>query len=115
MLAALALLGLTLFIERTLLSQPLQLSLFDKRFISSRISECGVAFEVEHVIDDVRQKCAVVADEENRFVGRLEIVLEPASRVEIEVICWLVEKQHIGWTYELSCYAEPASFTATQP
>jgi hypothetical protein len=46
---------------------------------------------MEDVVGDVRDERPVVADQQDCLVGIPEVVLEPPSRFQIEMICRLVE------------------------
>ena len=37
-----------------------------------------------------------VVDEQDRRVGRLQILLEPSCRIEVQMVRRFIEKQHIG-------------------
>src|SRR5699024_2924222 len=83
-------------------------------FVSTRVRERRIAFEVQHVIHNVCKKCSVMTDEQDRFVCGLEIALQPLGCVEIEVIGRLVQQKDVCRTYELTRDAKAAALTATQ-
>ena len=97
-----------------LLCQASFFALLNERCITAGIGECAVTFEVEHVIHDVREKCAVVTDEQNRLVSLLQIFLEPRSGIEVEVVGRLVQQQHVGRAHKLARDAEAPSLPATE-
>ena len=55
-----------------------------------------------------------MADEQNRLVGGLEVLLEPPRGVEVQMVRRLVEQQHVGWTYELPRDTETSALSAAQ-
>src|SRR5207248_10083278 len=59
-------------------------------------------------------KGAVMAHEQDRALTRSQVLLEPAGRLEIEVIGRLVEQQDVGGRHELTGQAEPAELAAAQ-
>jgi hypothetical protein len=105
---------LLLLVERALLGEPALFTLSHERFVSASVCEGGVPLEVQNMIDDVREKGAIVADEQDRLVRLLEIGLQPLRRVEIEVIRRLIEQEHIRRADQLPCNAKAATLTATQ-
>src|SRR5665647_467082 len=69
---------------------------------------------MQDVIDYTNQKGAVVADKKDRLVACLQVAFEPLRRIEIEVICRLIEQENICRTYKLTRNAEAPSLTTTQ-
>ena len=69
---------------------------------------------MEHMVHHIGEKCAIMTDQQNRFVGISKVVLQPARRFQIEVIRWLIQKQDIGATYQLPRQAEPSTLTTAQ-
>ena len=69
---------------------------------------------MQHVVDDGREKRAIVADQQHRGVHRRQILLEPARRLEIQVVRRLVEQQHVGWTHELTRQTQSSALAAAQ-
>ncbi len=66
-----------------------------ERVVAARIERQLAAIEVEDVIDDVVEEIALVADDHDRRGIRLEEILEPQHRFEIEVVRRLVEQQQV--------------------
>ena len=54
------------------------------------------AVELEHRGGDRLQEPAVVADEHDRGVQPVQVLLEPLDGVDVEVVGGLVEQQHVG-------------------
>ena len=106
--------GALLLLERPLLRQPALGALGDKVGVAGRIRRGGAAFEVQHVIHGGRQKGAVMAHEQHGPLARGEVLLEPAGRLEIEVIRRLVEQQDVGGGHELAGEAESAELAPAQ-
>ena len=69
---------------------------------------------MQHVIHGGGQKGAVMAHEQDRPLTRSQVLLEPAGRLEIEVIRRLVEQQDVGGRHELAGQAESAQLAAAQ-
>src|ERR1700716_1652825 len=69
---------------------------------------------MEHVIHDIREKCPVMADQENRLVGGFQVVFEPPGRLEIQMIRPLIEQQDLGRANELPGQAKSSAFTTAQ-
>jgi hypothetical protein len=69
---------------------------------------------MEHVIHDIREKCPVMADQENRLVSVFQVVFEPSGRLEIQVIRRLIEQQDISRANELPCQAKSSAFATAQ-
>src|SRR5687768_9054158 len=61
---------------------------------------------MQDMVDDSVKKCAIVADQQHRDVGRAQVFLEPARRLEIEVVRRLVEEQHVHRRDELTRQAD---------
>jgi hypothetical protein len=57
---------------------------------------------VEHVVHHGAQEGAVVADEDDRPVGALEVALQPARGLEVQVVGGLVEQEHVAGEGELA-------------
>jgi len=106
--------GALLLRERPLLCQSALGALGDKVGVAGRVRRGGAAFEVQHVIHGGGQERAVMAHEQHGPLTRGEVLLEPARRLEIQVIRRLVEQQDIGGRHELAGQAEPAELTAAQ-
>ena len=68
---------------------------------------------MQDVIDDVGDERAVVADQQHCFVGAAKVLLEPPRRFEVEMVCRLVQQQHIGRAHKLPCETQSPSFSAT--
>ena len=51
--------------------------------------------DLEHIRDDVVKKAAVVRDDEDRRLARLQPLGQPDERGEVEVVRRLVEQQHL--------------------
>jgi len=51
--------------------------------------------DLENAIGDGIDEVAVVGDEQQRTAPRSEVVLEPGDGVDVEVVGWLIEDQHI--------------------
>ena len=66
------------------------------------------------MIHHIGEKCPIVADQKNRFVGICEVVLQPACRFEIEMVRRLVEQKHVGRAYQLSRQTESSALPAAQ-
>ena len=56
--------------------------------------------DLENIVDQRIQERAIVRDHQDRAGIILEIILEPAERLEIEVIGRLVEHEQIGLHHE---------------
>jgi hypothetical protein len=54
-----------LLIELTLLAQTRQRPLLDERLVGAHIRRRCVSLQVQHMIDDRREKCAVMADQQD--------------------------------------------------
>ena len=63
--------------------------------VIARIHAERAVVEVAHVRADAVQKVAVVRDDDHRRVAGIQHVLEPADRVDVEVIGRLVEEQDV--------------------
>jgi hypothetical protein len=66
------------------------------------------------VIGDVGYESAIMANQQHGFIGAAQIFLEPASRIEVEVVRRLVQQQDIRRTYQLPGKSKPASLSPTQ-
>ena len=106
--------GPLLLLERPLLRQPALGALGHKIGVAGRVGRGGVAFEVQDVIHGGGQKGAVMAHEQDRPLTRRQVLLEPAGRLEIEVIRRLVEQQDVGGRHELAGQAEATDLAAAQ-
>src|SRR5579862_7796732 len=56
----------------------------------------GVALEREDVRRDAIEEPAIVADHDRAARELLEAILERAQRVDVEIVRWLVEEQHVA-------------------
>ena len=64
--------------------------------IAAGVERDLAALEVEDGVDDIVQKVAFVADDDQRAGIILEEILEPQRRFKVEVVRRLVEQQHVG-------------------
>ena len=83
-----------LLLELSLLREPSLGALRHERGVAAGVREGGPALEVQHVVHRRIQEGAVMAHEQHRFLDGSQVVLEPARRLEIQVIGRLVEQQH---------------------
>ena len=90
-------------------------ALLDERGVSAYVRGCAVRLDVENVIGHVFEERAVVADEHHRLVRRLEILLEPARGLEIQMVRRLIEKKHICRRDELARETDASALAAAQP
>src|SRR5688572_7057605 len=90
-----------LLVERSLLGETTLNALMHERFVPADIRGRRPVLDVQRVIDDVREKRAVVADEQHGRARTPEIALEPVGRFEVEMVRWLVEQQDIRRCNEL--------------
>src|SRR4029450_7243349 len=51
------------------------------------------AIELDNPCREGREECAIVSDKKERTRKSREIVFQPANRVDVEMIGWLVEQQ----------------------
>ncbi len=68
-----------------------------KRGIIAAISLRFAVFDFTHDVDDFIEEHAVVRHDDARFFICAQIVFEPFDSVEVEVVCRLVQKQHVGF------------------
>jgi hypothetical protein len=66
-----------------------------ERVVAAGIEGQPAGLEVEDVVGDVVQQVALVADDQHRRPIALEEILEPQSRLEIEMVRRLVEEQQV--------------------
>ena len=107
--------GPGLLVERALLGQPPLGPLLEEAFIVAGVGERGAGLEVQHVVHHGLQERAVMADEEHGRVEPGEIVLQPAGGLEVEVVGWLVQQEHVGRSHQLLHQTQPAPLAAAQP
>jgi hypothetical protein len=105
---------LLLLLERSQLGQAAKVSLLDEGLVIPGVGEGGQAFDVEHVIDHSGQKCSIVTDEDDRALQVAQVLLEPARRVEVEVIRRFVEEQDGRRGDELAGERQAATLTAAE-
>ena len=106
--------GALLLVERPLLRQPALGTLGHEIGVAGRVRRGAAAFQMQHVINGRGQKGAVVAHQQHGPLTRDEVLLEPAGRLEIEVVGRLVEQQHICGRHELAGKAEAAELAAAE-
>ena len=85
-----------------------------ERRVAAPIGGGRTAGDVEHVIDRVVEKCAVVADDDQRLAELAEVALEPLDCLEIEVVGGLVEEHQVYRRRQLRGESHPAAFPAAQ-
>src|SRR6185295_8735764 len=71
-------------------------------------------FEMKHVIHDGGEKCAIVTHQNDRAAQRLQILFEPSSRIEVEMVRRLIEENEIGWSDQLTNEREASALAATE-
>ena len=103
-----------LLVERALVGQPPLGSLAHEALVVAGVGVSGAGLEVEHVVDHRLEEDPVVADEEHRGVEPGEILLQPASGLEIEVIGRLVQQKHVGRAHQLLHQPQPAALASAQ-
>ncbi len=81
---------------------------------ASIVGGCRAALQMQRVIRHGREEGAVVRDQQDRFVGIVQVALQPSRGVEIEMVGRLVENEEIGWCHELRRERQPTPFTARE-
>ena len=71
--------------------------LFEKVRIVAVVGIELAVVEFENLVADRFEKITVVRDEKERNALALQITLKPLDHIEIEVVCRLVENQHVGF------------------
>jgi hypothetical protein len=105
---------LALLLEGAFLAQSPLRPLDHECFITSAISDRTSSFQMENMIDHTGQKCAVVTDQQDCFLCIPQVLLQPARRLQVEMIRRLVEKQDIGSAHQLARQPEPAALSTAQ-
>src|SRR5687767_7371093 len=105
---------LLLLIERSQLRQASLGALKHESLVRTGIWRRAVALEVQDVVNDGAEESAIVTDQQHCAVGVLEVLLEPASGIEVEVIGRFVEEKDVGCADELPGETQPASLATTE-
>ena len=96
----------------SLLRQPALGALGHEGGVVARVGRRRAALEMQHVIHRGGEEGAIVTHEQHRPPARGEVLLQPASGFEIQMIGRLVEQQHIGGRHQLARQAEAAELAA---
>ena len=67
-----------------------------KRGVVSDVSRCRAVLYLVHDVHDFVKEHTVVRHDHARLFVRAKIVFKPLYRLEIEMVCRLVEKKHVG-------------------
>ncbi len=70
--------------------------------------------QVPHLVDDVPEQVAIVADHDQPAAMRTEEVSQPPDRVGVEVVGGLVQEQRLGVTEEDAGQFDPPPLPAGQ-
>src|SRR3954463_6109295 len=69
---------------------------------------------MKDMVDDGREKRAIVADEDDGRLDLAQVLLEPACGVEIQMVRWFVEQKDIGRRNELTGQRQAAPLSPAQ-
>src|SRR5207237_1537192 len=103
-----------LLVEGALLREATLGALHHEWLIAAGIRSRGAALEVQHVIHRRVEKGAIVADEQNRLVDLLDVLLEPARSLEVEMVGGLVQQEHVRLAHQLARQPQATSLAPTE-
>ena len=72
------------------------------------------ALEVQHMIGDLVEERAIVADHDHRFIEVADVLLQPRRRLEVEMVRGLVEQEEVRGSNELRREADPSALATAQ-
>src|SRR5438093_9526516 len=105
---------LLLLVERALLRKAALRALCHERRVAPIVRRRRLALEIEDMVDDVLQRRTVVTDQQHRHRRLPEKLLEPACRLEVEMVCRLVEQQQVAPSNELAGETESSPLAAAE-